>query len=30
MAYRQFARITPMYTVRFGMNFVFPEFVLGR
>jgi hypothetical protein len=30
MAYRQFATITPMYTVRFGMNFVFPEFVLGR
>ena len=30
MAYRQFAPITPMYTVRFGLNFVFPEFVLGR
>jgi hypothetical protein len=30
MAYRQFAGITPMYTVRFGLNFVFPEFVLGR
>ena len=30
MAYRQFAGITPMYTVRFGVNFVFPEFVLGR
>jgi len=30
MAYRQFSRITPMYTVRFGINFVFPEFVFGR
>jgi hypothetical protein len=30
MAYRQFSGITPMYTVRFGINFVFPEFVLGR
>jgi hypothetical protein len=30
MAYRQFAGITPMYTVRFGLNFVFPEFVLGH
>ena len=30
MAYRQNAGITPMYTVRFGLNFVFPEFVLGR
>jgi hypothetical protein len=30
MAYRQNAGITPMYTVRFGFNFVFPEFVLGR
>jgi len=30
MTYRQFAGITPMYTVRFGLNFVFPEFVLGR
>lgn len=30
MTYRQFAEITPMYTVRFGVNFVFPEFVLGR
>jgi hypothetical protein len=27
--YRQFAGITPMYSVRFGLNFVFPEFVLG-
>jgi len=30
MTYRQFAGITPMYTVRFGVNFLFPEFVLGR
>ena len=30
MTYRQFAGITPMYTVRFGLNFIFPEFVLGR
>jgi hypothetical protein len=30
MAYRQYSTITPMYTVRFGLNFVFPEFVLGR
>jgi hypothetical protein len=30
MAYRQNAGISPMYTVRFGLNFVFPEFVLGR
>jgi hypothetical protein len=30
MAYRQSAGISPMYTVRFGLNFVFPEFVLGR
>ena len=30
MGYRQFAGITPMYTVRFGLNFVFPEFVLGQ
>ena len=30
MAYRQLAAITPMYTVRFGLNFIFPDFVLGR
>jgi len=30
MAYRQLAGITPMYTVRFGFNLLFPDFVLGR
>jgi hypothetical protein len=30
MAYRQDAGISPMYTVRFGLNFVFPSFVLGH
>lgn len=30
MAYRQDAGISPMYTVRFGLNFVFPEFVFGH
>ena len=30
MAYRQDAGISPMYTVRFGLNFVFPKFVLGN
>jgi hypothetical protein len=28
MAYRQFADITPMYTVRFGLSFLFPHFEL--
>jgi len=27
-AYRQYAGITPMYTVRFGLNLLFPEFTL--
>ena len=30
MAYEQSTAVTPMWTVRFGLNFIFPEFVLGR
>jgi hypothetical protein len=30
MAYEQSTGVTPMWTVRFGLNFIFPEFVLGR
>jgi hypothetical protein len=30
MAYEESTAITPMWTVRFGLNFIFPEFVLGR
>jgi hypothetical protein len=30
MAYEQSTGVTPMWTIRFGLNFIFPEFVLGR
>ena len=30
MAYEQSTAVTPMWTVRFGLNFIFPEFVLGQ
>jgi hypothetical protein len=30
MAYEQSTTVTPMWTVRFGLNFIFPEFVLGQ
>jgi hypothetical protein len=30
MAYEESTTVTPMWTVRFGLNFIFPEFVLGR
>ena len=30
MAYEQSNAVTPMWTVRFGLNFIFPEFVLGQ
>jgi len=30
MAYEQSTAVTPMWTVRFGLNFLFPEFVLGQ
>jgi hypothetical protein len=30
MAYEQSTAVTPMWTVRFGLNFIFPEFVFGQ
>jgi len=30
MAYEQSTAVTPMWTVRFGLNFIFPKFVLGQ
>jgi len=30
MAYEQSNAVTPMWTVRFGLNFIFPEFILGQ
>lgn len=30
MAYEESTAVAPMWTVRFGLNFIFPEFVLGR
>lgn len=30
MAYEQSTAVTPMWTVRFGLNFIFPDFVLGQ
>jgi hypothetical protein len=30
MAYEQSTAVTPKWTVRFGLNFIFPEFVLGQ
>jgi len=30
MAYEQSTGITPKWTVRFGLNFIFPEFVVGQ
>jgi hypothetical protein len=30
MVYQQSNAVTPMWTVRFGLNFIFPEFILGQ
>ena len=30
MAYEESTAVAPMWTVRFGLNFIFPEFVLGQ